>query len=43
MIRLYPAYRFAIAFPTAVPMAVPGVRERLRPREILLNLTMLRE
>ncbi|MGW3408904.1 acyltransferase family protein [Streptomyces sp. NPDC000888] len=41
VIRLYPAYWFAIAFTTAVLVAVPGVWERLRPREILLNFTML--
>jgi peptidoglycan/LPS O-acetylase OafA/YrhL len=41
VIRLYPAYWFAIAFTTAVLIAVPGVWERLRLREILLNLTML--
>ncbi|WP_326721206.1 MULTISPECIES: acyltransferase [unclassified Streptomyces] len=41
VIRLYPAYWFAIAFTTAVLVAVPGVWERLRLREILLNFTML--
>ncbi|MER5214997.1 acyltransferase [Streptomyces sp. NPDC002838] len=41
VIRLYPAYWFAIAFTTAVLVAVPGVWDRLRLREILLNLTML--
>lgn len=41
VIRLYPAYWFAIAFTTAVLVAIPGVWERLRLREILLNLTML--
>jgi len=41
VIRLYPAYWFAIAFTTGVLVAVPGVWERLRPRELLLNLTML--
>ncbi|WP_223180557.1 acyltransferase family protein [Streptomyces griseicoloratus] len=41
VIRLYPAYWFAVAFTTAVLMAVPGVWERLRLREVLLNLTML--
>ncbi|GAA4819699.1 hypothetical protein GCM10023220_60650 [Streptomyces ziwulingensis] len=41
VIRLYPAYWFAIVFTTAVLVAVPGVWERLRLREILLNLTML--
>ncbi|MFI6011313.1 acyltransferase family protein [Streptomyces sp. NPDC051243] len=40
VIRLYPAYWFAIAFTTAV-IVLPGVWERLRAREILLNLTML--
>ncbi|KOU58508.1 membrane protein [Streptomyces sp. MMG1533] len=41
VIRLYPAYWFAILFTTAVLVAVPGVWERLRLREVLLNLTML--
>ncbi|GAA2256029.1 hypothetical protein GCM10010415_16070 [Streptomyces atrovirens] len=41
VIRLYPAYWFAVLFTTAVLVAVPGVWERLRLREILLNLTML--
>ena len=41
VIRLYPAYWFAILFTTGVLVAVPGVWERLRLRDILLNLTML--
>ncbi|WP_078631793.1 acyltransferase family protein [Streptomyces resistomycificus] len=41
VIRLYPAYWFAVVFTTAVLVAVPGVWERLRLREVLLNLTML--
>ncbi|MET7451099.1 acyltransferase [Streptomyces sp. NPDC005574] len=41
VIRLYPAYWFAIAFTTAVLVALPGVWERLRARDVLLNLTML--
>ncbi|MFK0114904.1 acyltransferase family protein [Streptomyces sp. NPDC090994] len=41
VIRLYPAYWFAVLFTTAVLVAVPGVWERLKVREILLNLTML--
>ncbi|MFH9816800.1 acyltransferase family protein [Streptomyces sp. NPDC017230] len=41
VIRLYPAYWFAVVFTTAVLIAVPGVWERLRLREVLLNLTML--
>ncbi|MEV7345612.1 acyltransferase [Streptomyces sp. NPDC093544] len=41
VIRLYPAYWFAVLFTTGVLVAVPGVWERLRTREILLNLTML--
>lgn len=41
VIRLYPAYWFGVLFTTAVLVAVPGVWERLRLREILLNLTML--
>ncbi|MEV5006356.1 acyltransferase [Streptomyces sp. NPDC055692] len=41
VIRLYPAYWFAIVFTTAVLAALPGVWERLRPRDVLLNLTML--
>ncbi|MFI8949183.1 acyltransferase family protein [Streptomyces sp. NPDC053750] len=41
VIRLYPAYWFAVLFTTTVLIAVPGVWERLRLREVLLNLTML--
>ncbi|MFI2413530.1 acyltransferase family protein [Streptomyces sp. NPDC018947] len=41
VIRLYPAYWFAVLFTTAFLVAVPGVWERLRLREVLLNLTML--
>ncbi|MFI8486939.1 acyltransferase family protein [Streptomyces rubrogriseus] len=41
VIRLYPAYWFAVLFTTAALIAVPGVWERLRLREVLLNLTML--
>lgn len=41
VIRLYPAYWFGVLFTTAVVTLVPGVWNRLRPREILLNLTML--
>ncbi|KUN76300.1 acyltransferase family protein [Streptomyces griseoruber] len=41
VIRLYPAYWFAVLFTTAVLAAVPGVWERLTPRDVLLNLTML--
>ncbi|WP_431945700.1 acyltransferase family protein [Actinacidiphila sp. bgisy167] len=41
VIRLYPAYWFAVVFTSAFLMFVPGVWERLRGREILFNLTML--
>ncbi|MGK3941741.1 acyltransferase [Streptomyces caeruleatus] len=41
VIRLYPAYWFAIVFTTAVLVALPGVWDRLRTRDILLNFTML--
>ncbi|MFJ1973141.1 acyltransferase family protein [Streptomyces sp. NPDC087903] len=41
VIRLYPAYWFATAFTTAVLVALPGVWDRLRLRDVLLNLTML--
>ncbi|MFJ2816638.1 MULTISPECIES: acyltransferase family protein [unclassified Streptomyces] len=41
VIRLYPAYWFAIAFTTAVLIALPGVWDRLPLRDTLLNLTML--
>ncbi|MFD5665034.1 hypothetical protein ACFWIK_08955 [Streptomyces anthocyanicus] len=41
VIRLYPACWFAVLFTTAALIAVPGVWERLRPREVLLDLTML--
>ena len=41
VIRLYPAYWFAVLFTTGVLLALPGVWERLRARDVLLNLTML--
>ncbi|MXM62310.1 acyltransferase family protein [Streptomyces sp. HUCO-GS316] len=41
VIRLYPAYWFAVAFTTAVLVALPGVWDRLRLRDVLLNFTML--
>nr|WP_308406647.1 acyltransferase [Streptomyces sp. AC555_RSS877] len=41
VMRLYPAYWFAVAFTTAVLVALPGVWDRLRARDVLLNLTML--
>ncbi|MER5433914.1 acyltransferase [Streptomyces sp. NPDC002588] len=41
VIRLYPAYWFAVLFTTAALTALPGVWERLAPRDVLLNLTML--
>ncbi|NEA99997.1 acyltransferase [Streptomyces sp. SID13726] len=41
VIRLYPAYWFAIVFTTAVLVALPGVWGRLRMRDVLLNFTML--
>ncbi|MGI5457072.1 acyltransferase family protein [Streptomyces sp. CA-249302] len=41
VIRLYPAYWFGIVFTTAVVTALPGVWDRLKLRDILLNLTML--
>ncbi|MFJ9119782.1 acyltransferase family protein [Streptomyces sp. NPDC102394] len=41
VIRLYPAYWFAIVFTTAVVVALPGVWDRLEARDILLNFTML--
>ncbi|MFJ6570488.1 acyltransferase family protein [Streptomyces sp. NPDC091292] len=41
VIRLYPAYWFAIVLTTAVLVALPGVWERQPLREILLNFTML--
>jgi peptidoglycan/LPS O-acetylase OafA/YrhL len=41
VIRLYPAYWFAIVFTTAVVVAVPGVWNRLKLRDVLLNFTML--
>ena len=40
-IRLYPAYWFAIVFTTAVLVAVPGVWNRLKLRDVLLNFTRL--
>ncbi|MGW2523221.1 acyltransferase family protein [Streptomyces sp. NPDC001617] len=41
VIRLYPAYWFGIVFTTAVVVALPGVWDRLKLRDILLNFTML--
>ncbi|MFJ4619106.1 acyltransferase family protein [Streptomyces sp. NPDC088812] len=41
VIRLYPAYWFAVLFTTGVLAAWPGVWERVRWRDVLLNLTML--
>ncbi|MER6286481.1 acyltransferase [Streptomyces sviceus] len=41
VIRLYPAYWFAIVFTTAVLITLPGVWDRLRTRDVLLNVTML--
>ncbi|WP_324789192.1 acyltransferase [Streptomyces sp. H51] len=41
VIRLYPAYWFAVAFTTAVLVALPGVWDRLPLSDVLLNLTML--
>ncbi|MGC0330115.1 peptidoglycan/LPS O-acetylase OafA/YrhL [Streptomyces sp. SAI-170] len=41
VIRLYPAYWFAVLFTTGVVVALPGVWERLPARDVLLNLTML--
>ncbi|MGW2821907.1 acyltransferase family protein [Streptomyces sp. NPDC001443] len=41
VIRLYPAYWVAIGVTTAVLTALPGVWERQRTREVLLNFTML--
>ncbi|MFE6287646.1 acyltransferase family protein [Streptomyces sp. NPDC057877] len=43
VIRLYPAYWFAVFFTTAVVTLLPGVWERLPVREVLLNLTMLQQ
>ncbi|MFE2040038.1 acyltransferase family protein [Streptomyces sp. NPDC059477] len=41
VIRLYPAYWFAVLFTTGVLVLMPGVWERLPARDVLLNLTML--
>ncbi|WP_037884606.1 acyltransferase family protein [Streptomyces sp. NRRL S-646] len=41
VIRLYPAYWFGIAFTTAMLVVLPGVWDRLKLRDILLNFTML--
>ncbi|MGW3119180.1 acyltransferase family protein [Streptomyces sp. NPDC001107] len=43
VIRLYPAYWFGIAFTTAVLVVAPGpgIWDRLKLRDILLNFTML--
>ncbi|WAZ27169.1 acyltransferase [Streptomyces cinnabarinus] len=41
VIRLYPAYWFAVLFTTGVLVLLRGAAERLPLREVLLNLTML--
>ncbi|MDX3456243.1 acyltransferase [Streptomyces sp. ME02-8801-2C] len=41
VIRLYPAYWFGIIFTSAALIAMPGVWERGRAREVLINFTML--
>ncbi len=41
VIRLYPAYWFAIVFTSACLVAMPGVWKQHRSREVLLNFTML--
>ncbi|MFE2598480.1 acyltransferase family protein [Streptomyces sp. NPDC059396] len=41
VIRLYPAYWFAIVLTTGFLVALPGVWERQQMRKILLNFTML--
>ncbi|MFD0316712.1 acyltransferase family protein [Streptomyces flavalbus] len=43
VIRLYPAYWFAVLFTTGVVALLPGVWPRLPVREVLLNLTMLQQ
>ncbi|WP_307721047.1 hypothetical protein [Streptomyces rishiriensis] len=37
VMRLYPAYWFAVLFTTAVLAALPGVWERLGPREVSIS------
>ncbi|MFF7334885.1 acyltransferase family protein [Streptomyces sp. NPDC008150] len=41
VMRLYPAYWCGVVITTCVVAALPGVWERLRLREVLINLTML--
>lgn len=41
VIRLYPAYWFAIIFTSVALTVLPGVWQRHRTRDILLNFTML--
>ncbi|AXG79499.1 acyltransferase family protein [Streptomyces paludis] len=41
VIRLYPAYWFAIVFTTSVLVAFPGVWDHLPTRDVLFNFTML--
>lgn len=41
VIRLYPAYWIGIVLTTGFLAAVPGVWERLKLREVLINFTML--
>jgi peptidoglycan/LPS O-acetylase OafA/YrhL len=41
VIRLYPAYWFAILFTTGAVVMLPGVWDRLAARDILVNFTML--
>ncbi|MGC9667542.1 acyltransferase family protein [Planosporangium sp. 12N6] len=41
VVRLYPAYWFAVLATTAVVTIWPTVRHHLRPSDVLVNLTML--
>ncbi len=43
VVRLYPAYWFAVLLTTAVLVLWPVVRHPLDPQDVLLNLTMLQE
>ncbi|MFE0426852.1 acyltransferase family protein [Streptomyces sp. NPDC058953] len=43
VVRLYPAYWFAVVATTVTLMVVPGGRRRLPANDVLVNLTMLQQ
>jgi peptidoglycan/LPS O-acetylase OafA/YrhL len=43
VIRLYPAYWFAVVFTTVILTAAPAVFHALKPTQVILNLSMLQQ